>query len=166
MAAQVARNSMPRRAADACTDFLNRRHQRKRQEHRPSDAEPELRAGLGVGSDPGRIVVGGACDESGAKLAHHARHAGEGAAAPFLCRDRHVLTASGRAARHSARCLSLSPRGRITRIAGEARPSRSLARACGHRQNAALPLKVAFGGPLRRSCRAGFGAVRGARQLN
>src|SRR5262245_7142760 len=117
MAAQVARNSMPRRAADACADFLNRCHQRKRKEHRPSDAEPELRAGLGICSDPGGIVVGGPRDEPGAKLTEYARHADEDAAAPFLCRDRHVLTANGRAAGQGACRLSLSPRGRISRIA-------------------------------------------------
>src|SRR5262245_66406777 len=117
MAAEIARNSMPGRAADACADLLNRRHERKRQEHRPSDAESELRAGLGVRSDSGRIVVCGPGDEPGAKLAQHARDPGEAAAAaPFLCRDSHVLTADARAARQDACSPSPSLRGGITSI--------------------------------------------------
>src|SRR5947209_19684778 len=64
MPARIARNAMPGDAADTRGNFLDRRHQRKRQQHGPADAVTELRAGLAVGADAGRIVVGGAGDEA------------------------------------------------------------------------------------------------------
>ena len=54
-------------------DFLDRHHQRKRQQHGPADAVAELRAGLAVGADPGRIVVGGAGDQAGAERLEKSR---------------------------------------------------------------------------------------------
>src|SRR5829696_8294440 len=64
MPAYIARNAMSGNAADPCGDFLDRRHQRKRQQHGPADAVAELRAGLAVGADPRRIIVGCAGDQS------------------------------------------------------------------------------------------------------
>ena len=58
---------MPGDAADPRRNFLDRRHQRKGQQHGPADAVAELRAGLAVGADPRRIIVGGAGDQSGAE---------------------------------------------------------------------------------------------------
>ena len=59
----VAREPLPRLPADPCADDLDRRHERQRQEHGPGQREAELRAGLAVGRDPARIVVGRAGDE-------------------------------------------------------------------------------------------------------
>ena len=56
---------MPGDAADARGNFLDRGHQRKGQQHGPADAVTELRAGLAVGADPRRIVVGRAGDQAG-----------------------------------------------------------------------------------------------------
>ena len=67
MPARIARNAVPGDAADARGDFLDRRHQRKRQQHGPADAVAELRAGLAVGADARRIVVGRAGDQAGAE---------------------------------------------------------------------------------------------------
>jgi hypothetical protein len=41
------------------TDLLDRHHQRQRDQRRPQQPETVLRAGLRVGRDPGRIIVGG-----------------------------------------------------------------------------------------------------------
>ena len=62
--AHIARYAVAGDAADARGDFLDRRHQRKGQQHGPADAVAKLRAGLAVGADPRRIVVGGAGDQS------------------------------------------------------------------------------------------------------
>ena len=67
MPADIAGNAVAGDAADARGDFLDRRHQRKRQQHGPADAVAELRAGLAVGADPRRIVVGRAGDQAGAE---------------------------------------------------------------------------------------------------
>ena len=64
MPADIAGNAVPGDAADARGNFLDRRHQRKRQQHGPADAVTELRAGLAVGADAGGIVVGGAGDQA------------------------------------------------------------------------------------------------------
>ena len=61
--AEIAGDAMPRGAAEAGADFLDRHHQRIGQQHRPADAETELRTGLAVGADAGRIVVRRAGDQ-------------------------------------------------------------------------------------------------------
>src|SRR5262249_10454294 len=53
--------------ADAGGNLLDRRHQRKGQQHGPADAAAKLRAGLTVGADTGGIVIGGAGDQAGAE---------------------------------------------------------------------------------------------------
>ena len=67
MPAHIARYAMAGDAADARGNFLDRHHQRKRQQHGPADAVAELRAGLAVGADARRIVVGRAGDQPGAE---------------------------------------------------------------------------------------------------
>lgn len=65
--AHVRREPLARHAADARADELDGRHQRIGQQQRPQQFEAELRAGLRVGADAGRVVVGGAGDETGAE---------------------------------------------------------------------------------------------------
>jgi hypothetical protein len=67
MPADIARYAVPGDAADAGRNLLDRRHQRKAEQHRPADAVAELCAGLAVGADAGRVVVGGAGDQTGAE---------------------------------------------------------------------------------------------------
>jgi len=45
--------------------FLNRSHQRPREQHDPSHAVAKLRADLGIGRDPAWIVIGGTGDQAG-----------------------------------------------------------------------------------------------------
>jgi len=52
VSAQVPCDAMTRRSTDARTDFLDRGHERVREQHRPADSEAELGAGLAVGSMP------------------------------------------------------------------------------------------------------------------
>ena len=54
-------------ASDARRHHLDAHHERRREEHSPQEPEAELRAGLGVGRDAGRIVVRGAGDETWAQ---------------------------------------------------------------------------------------------------
>ena len=61
--AEIAGDAMPRGAAEAGADLLDRHHQRIGQQHGPADAEAELRTGLAVGADAGRIVVRRAGDQ-------------------------------------------------------------------------------------------------------
>jgi hypothetical protein len=49
---------------DLRADELDRDHERRGQKHGPQQAEPELRAGLRIGGDPRRIVVGSSSDEA------------------------------------------------------------------------------------------------------
>ena len=58
MATDIAGDTMTGHASDARRDFLDRRHQRIGHQHRPADAEAELRTRLTIGADAGRIVVG------------------------------------------------------------------------------------------------------------
>ena len=58
---------MPGHPAYAGGYFLDCRHQRIGQEHRPADAESELCACLAVGTDAGRVIVRSASDEAWAK---------------------------------------------------------------------------------------------------
>src|SRR5882757_9016582 len=67
MPAYIAGYAVAGDAADARRDLLDRRHQRKGQQHGPADAVTELRTGLAVGADPRRIVVGRAGDQSRAE---------------------------------------------------------------------------------------------------
>jgi hypothetical protein len=60
---------------DARADLLDRRHQRIRQQHGPADVETELRPGLAIGADSGRIVIGSARDKAGSKHADDALEA-------------------------------------------------------------------------------------------
>jgi len=62
--------------AQARTDFLDRRHQRKRKQHGPQHARAELRADLGVRGDAARIVVRGAGDQAWAEAAEKTRAGG------------------------------------------------------------------------------------------
>jgi hypothetical protein len=59
--------------ADARRELLDAYHQRHRQEQRPDQREAELRAGLRIGGDAARIVVGRAGDEPRAETAGEAR---------------------------------------------------------------------------------------------
>jgi hypothetical protein len=65
--ANIARYAMAGDAADARGNFLDRHHQRERQQHGPADAIAELRTSLAVGADPRRIVVGRPGDQPGAE---------------------------------------------------------------------------------------------------
>jgi len=47
----------------AVTDLLYRGHQRQGKEGGPQERQAVLGTGLGVGSDPGGIVIGGACHQ-------------------------------------------------------------------------------------------------------
>ena len=67
MAAQIAGNPVTCSTPNSCADFLNGRHKRERNQHRPSDPEPELRAGLAICPDAGRVIVGCTGDEAWAK---------------------------------------------------------------------------------------------------
>src|SRR5262245_14502817 len=67
MPADIARYAVPRDAADAGGNLLDRRHQRKAQQHGPADAVAELCAGLAVGAHPRGVVVGGAGGQAGAE---------------------------------------------------------------------------------------------------
>ena len=51
-------------ASDPSWSFLDRRHKRVGDQHRPADTESKLRPGLAVGADAGRIVVGRSRDEA------------------------------------------------------------------------------------------------------
>jgi hypothetical protein len=44
--------------SETATNLLNRRHQRKREEHGPQHAVPELRANLRISRYAARIVIG------------------------------------------------------------------------------------------------------------
>lgn len=72
MFAKVGRDPVPGGASDPRADFLDRGHQRVA-EYRPDDAEPELGAGLGIGRNAARIVVGCACDKVGTEHVEQAR---------------------------------------------------------------------------------------------
>ena len=64
--ANVAGDPPPCGAPDPSADFLDDRHQRVCEQHRPCDREPKLRPGSAVGCDAARIVVRGAGDQAGA----------------------------------------------------------------------------------------------------
>ena len=64
----VGRQSAAGDVADARADDLDRRHQRQREHDGPQHREAELRAGLRVGGDAARIVVGRAGDQAGSEL--------------------------------------------------------------------------------------------------
>jgi hypothetical protein len=64
---QVAGNAAAGGATHAGAHHLHRRHQRVREEHTPGQRIPELRAGLRVGRDAARIVIGRARNQSGAQ---------------------------------------------------------------------------------------------------
>ena len=66
--ADVCRKAVAGDAADARADHLDPDHQRIREQHRPQRQEAELRTGLRVRGDPGRIVVRGPGDEPGTQL--------------------------------------------------------------------------------------------------
>ena len=53
--AQISSDAVTRGAADARADLLDRCHQRVGQQHGPADVETELRPGLAVGADSGRM---------------------------------------------------------------------------------------------------------------
>ena len=82
MRADVAGDALAGDAADARADLLDRHHQREAEQHHPAHRVAELRAGLRVGGDAARIVVGGAGDQSRAESAEQplARSAAGGAA--------------------------------------------------------------------------------------
>jgi hypothetical protein len=63
MPLEVGNNPDAGDAADMGADELDGDHERRCQEHRPEQAVAELRAGLRVGSDAGRIVIRRARDE-------------------------------------------------------------------------------------------------------
>ena len=69
MRADVAGDALAGDPADARADLLDRRHQREAEQHHPAHRVAELRAGLRVGGDAARIVVGGAGDQSRAEPA-------------------------------------------------------------------------------------------------
>jgi hypothetical protein len=63
----VRRQALARGPADPRRKHLDADHQRPGEEQRPDQRETELRAGLRVGGDAARVVVGGAGDEAGAE---------------------------------------------------------------------------------------------------
>jgi hypothetical protein len=65
----VGREPVTRGPADARREHLDADHERRRQQQRPDEGEAELRAGLRVGGDAARVVVGGAGDEAGPEAA-------------------------------------------------------------------------------------------------
>src|SRR4030095_3925279 len=67
MLPQVVRNHVSCGASEARGNDLDPDHQRRREQHAPQHAEPELGAGLRIGGDAARIVVGGAGDEAGSE---------------------------------------------------------------------------------------------------
>ena len=69
MRADIAGDALAGDAAHACADLLDRHHQREAEQHHPAHRVAELRAGLRVGGDAARIVVGGAGDQSRAEPA-------------------------------------------------------------------------------------------------
>ena len=58
MAAEIVCDAVACHAADPRADSLNDGHQRKAEQHGPSEAITELGADLTVGSDAARVVVG------------------------------------------------------------------------------------------------------------
>jgi hypothetical protein len=67
MPREIAGDSMAGRSPDARTDLLNSDHQGIGEEHGPADAIAELRAGLAVGPDARRIVIGRSGDQTWTK---------------------------------------------------------------------------------------------------
>ena len=65
----VGSQALAGRPTDPRREHLDADHQRRRQEQRPDEAEAELGAGLRVGRDAARVVVGGAGDETRAEPA-------------------------------------------------------------------------------------------------
>ncbi len=55
------------RQSRSVADLLDRRHEGKRQQGHPKHRESESRAGLGVGGNARRVVVGRTGDETGAE---------------------------------------------------------------------------------------------------
>ena len=66
-ALQVCREPVAGHPADARGDFLDRRHQRVGQRHRPQQPDAELRSCLRIRRDAARVVVGRAGDDAGAE---------------------------------------------------------------------------------------------------
>lgn len=66
--AEIGRRALAGDPADAGADQLDRGHQRIGQRHGPKQPESELRAGLGIGGDPARIVVRSAGDQTRSEL--------------------------------------------------------------------------------------------------
>jgi hypothetical protein len=62
----VARKAAAGDPADVRADQLNRDHERVGKQLRPTQAEAELRAGLGIGGYAAGVVVRGAGDQAGA----------------------------------------------------------------------------------------------------
>lgn len=67
MLTQIARNTAASRTTHAGAHDLHCRHQRVCEKHGPGQRVPELRAGLRVGRDPARIVIGRATNQPGAQ---------------------------------------------------------------------------------------------------
>ena len=57
MAPQIVCDTVTRHAADPCADRLNSGHQRKTEQHGPSESVTELGADLAVCSNAARVVV-------------------------------------------------------------------------------------------------------------
>src|ERR1700723_461124 len=79
---QVSEITQATRRPHACANLLDRRHQRKAEQHHPAHCIAELCPGLGISGDAAGVVVGGAGDQSRAKAAEQAfvRGAARGAA--------------------------------------------------------------------------------------
>jgi hypothetical protein len=58
MAAQIVRYTAPGGGTDACADCLDRREQRKAEQHRPCHAIAKLCTDLAVSADARWIIVG------------------------------------------------------------------------------------------------------------
>ena len=67
MPLQITGDADTRDAPDVRGDFLNNHHERKAQNESPGEPIAELGADLAVGANSARIIVGGACDETGAE---------------------------------------------------------------------------------------------------
>jgi hypothetical protein len=66
---QVGRHALAGDAPYARADELDGDHEGQRQKHRPEQAGAELRPRLRVGGDAGRVVIGGAGDNTWADMA-------------------------------------------------------------------------------------------------
>jgi hypothetical protein len=76
MTAQISGDAKAGRSADSRTYLLNCSHERKGEQHGPANAETELRSGLTVCADTGRVVVRRPGNEAGSERAKEFKQTG------------------------------------------------------------------------------------------